>query len=73
MFEIHSGHGELMAQSDTFWWEGGQVQHTQSEPKRKRQRVAKRSGTYAIGDGISYGIGDGTGDAIGDITDFCWR
>ena len=42
VFEIHSGHGELMAQLDTFWWEGGQVQHNQSEPKRQRQRVAKR-------------------------------
>ena len=80
MFEIHSGHGELMAQLDTFWWEGGQVQHNQSEPKRKRQRqrVAKRSGSvhlggassvaHAIGDGVGDVIGDG--DGIGDITDF---
>jgi hypothetical protein len=75
MFETHSGHGELVAQSDTFWWEGGQVQHNQSEPKRKRQRVAKRSGlvhlggassvAHSIGDGIGGVIGDGTGD--GDI------
>jgi len=80
MFETHSGHGELMAQSDTFWWEGGQEQHNQSEPKRKRQRVAKRSGSvdldgassvaHSIGDGIGDVIGDGNGD--GDIAD-CWR
>ena len=75
MFETHSGHGELVAQSDTFWWEGGQEQHNQSEPKRKRQRIAKRSGlvdlggassvAHSIGDGIGGVIGDGTGD--GDI------
>ena len=72
MFEIHSGHGELMAQSDTFWWEGGQVQHNQSEPKRKRQRVAKRSGSVHLGgaSSVAHAIGDGIGDGIGDITDF---
>ena len=68
MFETHSGHGELMAQSDTFWWEGGQVQHNRSEPKRKRQRVAKRSGSVHLGgaSSVALSIGDGIGDVIGD-------
>ena len=73
MFEIHSGHGELMAQSDTFWWECGQVQHNQSEPKRKRQRVAKRSGSVHLGGASIVGIGNGIGNGIGDITDFWSR
>ena len=65
MFEFHPGHEGLMALSDTFVWEWGQVSHNQPASKRKRPRLAKSCGSsdFKAESCVGHGIGDATGDA----------
>ena len=70
MFEFHPGHEGLMALSDTFVWEWGQVDHNQSGSKRKRPRLAKSCGcsNFRAASCVGHGIGDATGGATSDAT-----